>query len=94
MEDYKFVDRTDVKSETLRLIAPVEIKKKDIDAEIERLANLPAPANGRRESIVAHPLTGLGDGLAYTIAVVICVLKPGESTTDRLVTPSAEALPR
>ena len=80
MEDYKFVDRTDVKSETLRLITPVVIKKKDIDAEIERLANLPAPANGRRESIVAHPLTGLGDGLAYTIAVVICVLKPGEST--------------
>ena len=50
MEDYKFVDRTDVRSETLHLIPPVVIKKKDIDAEIERLANLPTPANGRRES--------------------------------------------
>src|SRR5262249_495622 len=41
---------------------------------------LPAPSNGRRESKVAHPQTGLGDGLAYTIAVSVCVLKPGEST--------------
>jgi len=31
--------------------------------------------------MVAHPLTGPGDGLSYTIAVSICVLKPGESTT-------------
>src|SRR6266516_1833092 len=80
MENYKFVDRTDVKSEPPRLIPPVVIKKKDIDAEIDRLANLPAPANGRRESRVAHPQTGIGDGLAYTIAVSVCVLKPGENT--------------
>src|SRR5207237_8595775 len=63
-----------------RLVPPVVIKQKDIDAEIDRLANLPSPANGRRESLVAHSQTGIGDGLAYTIAVSICVLKPGEST--------------
>ncbi len=77
---YKFIDRTDVKSGPPRLIPPVVIKKKEIDAEIERLASLAPPANGRRESRVAHPLTGTGDGLAYTIGVSICVLKPGERT--------------
>src|SRR5882672_8117934 len=79
-ERYKFVDRTGELRKPPTLISPVVIKKKDIDAEIERLANLPAPANGRRESMVAHPLTGPGDGLAYSIAVSICVLRPGEST--------------
>jgi len=80
MEEYRFVDRSGAVSEPPRLIRPVVIKKSEIDAEIERLANLTAPANGRRESRVAHPQTGIGDGLAYTIAVSICVLKPGEST--------------
>src|SRR5712692_4367625 len=80
MESFRFVDRTGAISDPPRLIPPVVIKKKDIDAEIERLANLPAPANGRRESLVSHPQTVLGDGLAYAIAVSICVLKPGEST--------------
>ena len=80
MEGYKFVDHTGAVSESPRLIPPVVIKKKDIDAEIDRLANLPPPANGRRESRVAHPQTGIGEGLAYSIAVSICVLKPGEST--------------
>jgi len=80
MENFRFVDRTGAITKPPRLIPPVVIKKKDIDAEIKRLAALPAPANGRRESMVAHPQTGIGDGLAYTIAVSICVLKPGEST--------------
>src|SRR5438034_2090207 len=79
-EGHKFVDRTGKVRGAPSLIPPVVIKRKDIDAEIERLENQPAPANGRRESMVAHPLTGRGDGLAYTIAVSICVLKPGEST--------------
>src|SRR5712691_9110156 len=80
MESFRFVDRTGTVAEPPRLIPPVVIKKKDIDAEIERLASLPSPPNGRRESLVAHPQTGIGDGLAYTIAVSVCVLKPGEST--------------
>src|SRR5205807_9925840 len=80
MESFRFVDRTGAVTKPPHLIPPVVIKKKDIDAEIERLANLPPPPNGRRESRVAHPQTGIGDGLAYTIAVSICVLKPGEST--------------
>src|SRR5438132_6250871 len=79
MEEFRFVDRTGAVTEPRRLIPPVVIKQKDIDAEIERLADHSAPANGRRESRVSHPQTGIGDGLAYTIAVSICVLKPGES---------------
>jgi gentisate 1,2-dioxygenase len=83
MEGYKFVDRTAVLVEPPRLIPPVVIKRKEIDVEIERLANLAAPANGHRESRVVHLQTGTGDGLAYTIAVSICVLKPGERTRPR-----------
>jgi len=80
MEGYKFVDRTGAFVEPPRLIPPIVIKKNEIEAEIARLANLASPATGRRESRVAHPDTGKGDGLAYTIAVSICVLKPGERT--------------
>ena len=80
MGEYKFVDRTRVQSESPHLIPPVVIKKREIDAEIERLAALERPANGRRESRVVHQQTGVGDGLAYTIGVSICVLKPGERT--------------
>ena len=80
MGEYKFVDRTGVQSESPHLIPPVIIKKREIDAEIERLAALERPANGRRVSRVVHQQTGVGDGLAYTIGVSICVLKPGERT--------------
>src|SRR5712664_4445553 len=79
-EGSEFVDRTGAINKPPRLIPPVVVKNKDIETEIERLASLPTPANGRRESLVAHSSTGLGGGLAYTIAVSICVLKPGEST--------------
>ena len=36
--------------------APIVVGKKEIDAEVERLASLPRPANGRRESLIVHPL--------------------------------------
>lgn len=77
---YRFVDRTGKRKEPLKLIPPVIIRKKEIDEEIERLTNLSVPANGRRESLVVNPLTGKGDGLTYTTAVSISVLRPGEST--------------
>jgi len=43
-EGYKFVDRTGAISEPPCLIAPVVVKNKDIETEIERLASLPTPA--------------------------------------------------
>src|SRR5215813_11967325 len=88
-QGFKFIDRTGAanpdrltlsKENRQQFIPPVVVKKELIDAEIERLAALPAPANGRRMSLVTHPETGAGDGLAPGIAVSINVLKPGEKT--------------
>ncbi|MGE0800567.1 MAG: cupin domain-containing protein [Lautropia sp.] len=61
--------------------APVVITKKQIEDEVERLAALPAPANGRRESLIVHPdAPANAPGLAPGIEVRIQVLKPNERT--------------
>ena len=82
MEDkkFRFIDRTGVSHPTLKLNDAVHIKKQDLDEEVERLASLSAPADGRRVSVIANPVTGVGDGLANGISVSLCVLKPGERT--------------
>ena len=78
---FYFADRTGVSEpKKLDLIPAVTIPKEAIDEEVERLASLPTPANGRRVSRIANPLTGVGEGLAPGIDVSISVLKPGEST--------------
>ena len=76
--EFYFADRTGATEKKIELIPPVVIPKEAIDAEIDRLASLPLPANGRRLSRVVNPLTGVGDGLAPGIEVSISVLKPGE----------------
>jgi gentisate 1,2-dioxygenase len=61
--------------------APIVVTKKEIDAAIERLADLPQPANGRRESLIVHPLAAANaPGFAPGIQVKLSVLKPGEKT--------------
>ena len=45
--DY-FRDQTGQKPKSIDLWAPVVITKEEIDAEIERLASLPTPDNGRQ----------------------------------------------
>jgi gentisate 1,2-dioxygenase len=82
MEDKKFVfiDRTGVSRPAPKLNDALLIKKQYLDAEIERLASLPAPANGRRVSAITNPATGVGEGLTNGIGVSLCVLKPGERT--------------
>ena len=77
---YSFVDRSGIAEPKLELIPAVIIPKEAIDAEVERLASLPAPANGRRVSRIVNPMTGVGDGLAPGVAVSLSVLLPGEST--------------
>ena len=77
--DY-FRDRTGAEPKDLDLWAPVVIAKEEIDAEIERLASLPAPANGRRRSLIVHPRNKISNGLAPGIEVALDVLKPGERT--------------
>jgi gentisate 1,2-dioxygenase len=62
--------------------APIVVSSKEIDAEAERLASLPRPANGRRESLIVHPLAEANaPGFAPGIQVKLSVLKPGEKTT-------------
>ena len=81
VKEFYFADRAEVNDGKIELIPPVVIPKEAIDGEIERLASLPAPPHGRRESRVVNPLTGVGDGLAPGIEVSISVLKPGERTS-------------
>ena len=76
-----FVEATGVRPRENNLWPPVIISKEEIDAEVGRLAGLPAPADGRRESLIVHPLADPGSpGLAPGIQVKLSVLKPGEKT--------------
>lgn len=79
--DASFVDFTGTPPRDNHYWSPILIKSAQIDAEIERLANLPKPANGRRSSIVAHPDAPKDiPSLAPGIRVTIDVLLPGERT--------------
>lgn len=61
--------------------APVIVSGEKIRAEIERLASLPRPANGRRQTQFVHPSAcALGRGLNPGVQVTLDVLKPGEET--------------
>ena len=60
---------------------PVLISGEVIDAEIERLAELPPPTNGRRQSMFVHPRANPATpGLNPGVRVTLEVLKPGEET--------------
>ena len=79
----KFIDRTGWTPEPLELTDPLLIPKEDMDAEIERLAAVPPPNNGRRHTVIAHPDAdrfGPGDGLNCGVRVTIEVLLPGEQS--------------
>ena len=73
-----FRDQTGAKPKALDLWAPVVITKEEIDPEIERLASLPQPDNGRRRSVIVHPRHKISTGMAPGIEVTLDVLKPGE----------------
>ena len=77
----RFVDPSSVAPAEPRLWPAVVIPKQDLDAEVERLAALPRPANGRRTSLIVHPCAQEpGLGLAPGIRVALSVLAPGEGT--------------
>jgi len=62
---------------------PMVITREAIAAEIDRLASLPQPDDGRRRSLIVHPrATAPALGLAPGIQVALEVLLPGESTTS------------
>lgn len=78
----RFVDRVGHGARDANVYwAPIVVTRREIDAEIERLASLPAPANGRRESLIVHPLAEANaPGFAPGIQVKLSVLKPGEKS--------------
>ena len=79
--DTIFVDQTNHEPEKPEFWEPIVISKEQIDAEVERLADLDRPADGRRQSLIVHPRSEKpGLGLAPGIRVTLSVLKPGEST--------------
>jgi gentisate 1,2-dioxygenase len=60
---------------------PVTVSREMIEAEVTRLASLPRPVNGRRQTLLVHPNAPTpGRGLTPGVQVSIDVLKPGEST--------------
>lgn len=61
---------------------PVTVTRELIDSEIERLASLPRPANGRRQVQFVHPSADPATpGLNPGVRVTLDVLLPGEETT-------------
>jgi len=80
-ERARFVDQSGATAAPLDLWPALIIPKEEIDTEIERLAQQPAPANGRRSAWMVHPrATSPGLGLAPGIRVSLDVLKAGERT--------------
>jgi gentisate 1,2-dioxygenase len=75
----RFVDRSGYVTPKSDLWPSIVISKEEIEAEVDRLASLPSPANGRRRSLIVHPNEN-GTGLAPGIQVALDVLKPGERT--------------
>jgi gentisate 1,2-dioxygenase len=62
--------------------SPIKVTRAEIEAEIDRLAAAPRPADGRRASRIVHPsATAPGLGFAPGVSVTIEVLNPGETTT-------------
>ncbi|MEO8606143.1 MAG: cupin domain-containing protein [bacterium] len=77
-----FIDQSGAAVARLDLWPALVIPRAAIDAEIARLAALPAPANGRRRALIVHPnATAPGLGLAPGIQVALQVLLPRERTT-------------
>src|SRR5258708_32183315 len=79
-DSVRFIDQTGKAPSKIDLWPAVVIAKETIDAEIERLANLPKPANGCRRSVIAHPANQPSTGLAPGIGLALGVLLPGERT--------------
>ena len=84
MTERPFVDAVEVDNIPAEAWEPIAIRRAEIDAEIERLADDPMPSIGRRESLIVHPRSvERGLGLAPGTEVRLSVLRPGESTTAK-----------
>ena len=80
----RFIDQSGAAAPALDLWPALIVAREELDAEVERLAGLPPPANGRRSSLIVHPRAQEpGLGLAPGIRVALDVLLPGERTAPR-----------
>jgi gentisate 1,2-dioxygenase len=77
---FVFIDRTGLSYEPPKITKPIIVSKEQLEAEVERLAALAPPANGRRMSIICSPTSGAGNGFAPGTGIALSVLKPGERT--------------
>ena len=78
-----FIDRSGTPPEPPEWWEPMVITREAIAAEIDRLASLPQPDDGRRRSLIVHPrATAPALGLAPGIQVALEVVLPGETTTS------------
>jgi gentisate 1,2-dioxygenase len=81
MDGGVFVDRVGWQVPRVPLWPSVVVRRAQIEAEVERLGSVQAPADGRRRSLISHPLAvEPGLGLAPGVRVSLDVLLPGEST--------------
>ena len=79
---YQFLDLSSASPRAQELWPSIIVPKAAIDAEIERLAESPPTATGRRASLVVHPSApSRVPSFTPGIDVTIQVLKPGESST-------------
>ncbi|MGE4239417.1 cupin domain-containing protein [Ramlibacter sp.] len=80
---HRFVDISGAPPRAQNAWKSIIVPGKDIAMEAERLASAGKPANGRRGSLIVHPMAG-APGLGFTpgIDVTINVVNPGERTTN------------
>ncbi len=77
----KFVDISGQNYRQNEPWAPAIITKEQIDEEVERLASIALPENGRRSSLIVHPRANAQPpGLATSVQVTLNVLTPGART--------------
>ena len=77
----RFVDVTGAAPRAQEPWPSIVVPGEEIAAEARRLSALPAPANGRRASLITHPCARApGLGFAPGIDVTLSVVNPGERT--------------
>jgi gentisate 1,2-dioxygenase len=80
-QSFRLVPAETAREGTMKVWSPLLVPREAIEAEIERLSEVPAGQGGRRSSVIVHPeSTAPGLGLSPGVDVTINVLKPGEET--------------
>lgn len=88
MTDAAFIDRSGRQTpdhhthrdHSLKWWEPIIVPKARMEAEMARLAALPAPNNGVRRTMIVHPQDAMRLGFAPGVDVSLDVLLPGERT--------------